>query len=173
MLTYSLVNLPLFKNSSLAPTSVRWSLKFLFGSKVGDLCWEIFVALSIMSWDSDLWFVLSSTAQPRFCNPANMSDRKFPGSIEGSCLTSPSNTILRRQASLINILNKLWNVVMATKEHSSTTRVLIYLNFHSASGFFFRILQYIMKLNVTWCRVKPSFPARLPSMLAALPVGAV
>lgn len=135
---------PSLRKSLPDPPSTRWNLKFLFGSKTGHLCWEILVAFSIISWDSDLWFVLSSTAQPRFCRPENMSDRKFPGSMEGSCRTSPSNTILRRWDSFTSILNKLWKVVMATREHSSTTSVLIFLNFHSSVGFFLRFWQCLM-----------------------------
>lgn len=138
------IEVPWLRNSLLDPPSTRCSLKFLFGSKTGHLCLEILVAFSIISSDSDLWFVLSSTAQPRFWRPENMSDRKFPGSIEGSCRTSPSNTILRRGDSLISILNKLWKVVMATREHSSTTSVLIFLNFHLSVGFFLRFWQCLI-----------------------------
>lgn len=58
-----------------------------------------------------------------------MSARKLPGSMDGSCRTSPNRTTLRRLACLINSSIRKANVDTATRLHSSTTRVFTSLCF--------------------------------------------
>ena len=107
-----------------------WSLNFRSSSTIGYCLREILVALSTINCDSDLWFVFSSKLHPYCASTLNMSARKLPGSMEGSCRTSPSKMIRCNLASNTNALIMVSKVVTATREHSSTTTVWTFLNFH-------------------------------------------